>query len=372
MTDEIPMLDLRVQHAPLRAELEAAVRRVLDSGRFILGPEVAAFEREAAAALGVALAVGVSSGSDALLAILMAADVGPGDEVVTTPFSFFASASAIARLGARPVFADIDEATLNLSADAALARLGPRTKAVLPVHLFGRPMHDELLRAACAARGIALVEDACQAAGAWSRQGAAGRRPVGGWGRAGAVSFFPSKNLGAAGDAGLVITDDAALAERVRRLRGHGAVEKHHHLELGGNFRLDEIQAAILRVKLPHLAGWNDRRRAIAARYRAALERAPVGLPPDDPGCVWHQFVIRVPERRDQLRRHLAERGVETAVYYPAPLHLQPAFAALGYRAGDLPRAERAAGEVLALPIFPDLPDAAVERVAGLVRGFVG
>jgi dTDP-4-amino-4,6-dideoxygalactose transaminase len=377
LNGEILALDLRAQHEPLRGALEAAFRRVLDSGAFILGPEVAAFEREAAAALGAAHAVGVSSGTDALLAMLIAAGVGPGDEVVTTPLSFFATAEAIARVGARPVFADVDEATFNLDDGAACARLGPRTRAALVVHLFGRPARVPRLEAACAAGGIALLEDAAQAAGAWGAAsdgggagGRAARRPVGTWGRAGALSFFPSKNLGALGDAGLVTTGDAALAERVRRLRAHGASERHRHLEIGGNFRLDELQAALLRVKLPHLPAWNERRRAIAGRYRAALAGLPCLPPPDDPGCVWNQLVVRVPERRDELAAHLRARGIATAIYYPVPLHLQPAFAHLGHRPGDLPRAERAAREALALPLHPELSDAAVDRVAAAVRSF--
>jgi dTDP-4-amino-4,6-dideoxygalactose transaminase len=365
----VPALDLGALHEPLAAELEAAARRVLASGSFILGAEVAAFEREAAAAFGAAHAVGVSSGTDALLVILTAAGVGPGDEVVTTPFSFFATAGAIARVGARPVFADVDVETLNLDGEAACARLGPRTRAVLVVHLFGRVAFDARLTAACADAGVALLEDAAQAAGAYAVTGGA-RRPVGSLGRAAALSFFPSKNLGACGDAGLVLTGDAALAERARSLRSHGARGKHHHVEIGGNFRLDEIQAAFLRAKLPHLPRWNERRRAIAARYRAALDGLPLALPPADPGCVWHQFVVRVPGRRDQLAAHLGARGVATAIYYPRPLHLQPALAWLGHRPGDFPRAEQAAREVLALPMHAQLTDEAVDRVSDAVRGF--
>jgi dTDP-4-amino-4,6-dideoxygalactose transaminase len=370
---DVPACDLEAQHAPLRTELEAAARRVLGSNRFILGPEVAAFEREAAAALGVRHAVGLSSGSDALLALLMTAGVGAGDEVVTTPFSFFASAGAIARLGARPVFADVEPDTLNLDSRAACAALGPRTRAVLVVHLFGRVARTAPLEEVCRARGIPLVEDAAQAIGAWRhRDGieAGPRQLVGTLGRAAAVSLFPSKNLGGFGDGGLAITDDAALAAELRLLRAHGAAEKLHHLVVGGNFRLDELQAALLRVKLPHLQRWTARRRALAARYRTALAALPLGLPPEDPGCVWNQYVVRVPRDRDGLRAHLAARGVASAVYYPLPLHLQPALAALGHRVGDLPVAEQAAGQVLALPIFAELPDAAVDRVADAVRSF--
>jgi len=350
------MVDLEAQHRPLGGALRAAFDRVLASGRFILGGEVAAFEAELAGALGCAAAVATSSGTDALLALLMAAGVGPGDEVITTPYSFFASVEAVARLGARPVFADVEADTLNLDPDAALQRLTSRTKAVLPVHLFGRAARLAPLQAACAGGGVRLIEDAAQAIGA--------RGVGGGWGAA--LSFFPSKNLGGFGDGGAILTDDTELAARLRRLRNHGSSEKLRHDEVGGNFRLDEIHAALLRVELPSLAGWTDARRRVAQLYRRELERVPVGLPPADDGAVWNQFVVRVPaDRRAAVRTGLAERGIESAVYYPLPLHLQPALASLGHRAGDFPRAERAAREAIALPIHPGLSDGAVARVAG-------
>jgi dTDP-4-amino-4,6-dideoxygalactose transaminase len=374
---QIPTLDLEAHHAPLRGELEEAARRVLRSNAFILGPEVAAFEREVAAVLGVGRAIGVSSGSDALVLALLACGVGPGDEVVTTPFSFFATAGAIARVGARPVFADVEPTTLNLDPEAAIARLGPRTRATLVVHLFGRVARTASLEAACAAAGVPLVEDAAQAIGAWRQDdpGPAGergqRRPAGAIGRVAALSFFPSKNLGALGDGGLVVTGDAELADRVAQLRLHGARAKHDHVAVGGNFRLDELQAAFLRVKLPHLAGWTARRRTLAAHYREALAGLPLGLPPADDGCVWNQMVVRVRGgQREALARHLATRGIDTAVYYPRPLHLQPALASLGHGPGDFPHAERAAAEVLSLPLYPELADGAVLRVTDAVRGF--
>lgn len=337
----VPLFDMAAELAPIRAELDAAIARVLDSGVLIGGAEVTAFEAELAAATGARHAVGTSSGSDALLAILMALGVGPGAEVVTTPLTFFATAGAAARLGARVVFADIDDATLTLDPAAALAACSPRTRVVLPVNLFGA------LAALPVDAPCAIVEDAAQSLGAAPPRGLAA-----------AISFFPTKNLGALGDAGAVITDDPALADRLALLRSHGARPKYHHVALGGNFRLDALQAAVLRAKLPHLAAWTAARRAHAARYRAlfAASRIPaeLRLPVDEPGHVYHQFVIRAP-RRDALRAHLAVAGIGTEVYYPSPLHLQPCFADLGYRAGAFPLAERACAEVLALPIQPAL-----------------
>jgi dTDP-4-amino-4,6-dideoxygalactose transaminase len=341
--------------APLRAELEAAVARVIASGRFIGGPEVEAFEAELAAEVGARRAIGVSSGTDALLVTLMALGVGAGDEVVTTPLTFFATAGAIARLGARPVFADVDDASLNLDPHAAAAAVGARTRAVIPVHLFGRP-------AALPRVSAPVIDDAAQAIGAAPVRGAAAT-----------LSFFPTKNLGALGDAGAVLTDDPALAEKIARLRSHGARERHHHDEIGGNFRLDAIQAAVLRAKLPHLAAWTAARRAAAARYLALLAAAK--LPPElhvpaaDPAHVWHHFVIRAP-RRAALRAHLTAAGVGTEIYYPVPLHLQPAFAHLGYRSGSFPIAERAATEVLALPMYPSLTEDAQRVVVDEIVRF--
>ncbi len=378
-TDEpgaVPIQDLAAHHEPLLPELAAAALRVLSSGRFIAGPETEAFESEAAAALGVPEAVGVSSGTDGLLATLMACGVGPADEVVTTPFSFFASVGAILRLGATPVFADIDPATLNLDPTAALARVGPKTKAVLPVHLFGRVARTAPLEATCARQQIPIIEDAAQAIGARSDDEGGGARPVGLIGRAAVLSFFPSKNLGGFGDAGMVLTGDGALAQRLRLLRVHGASTKHRHEILGGNFRLDELQAALLRVKLPHLPRWTERRRQVASLYRERLADLtaaglPIDLPPADHGCVWNQFVIRARAgARDRLGHHLARLDIATAVYYPTPLHLQPALGPLGLHPGDFPQAERAAAEVLALPIYPEISLADIDRVSDAIRSF--
>jgi dTDP-4-amino-4,6-dideoxygalactose transaminase len=313
---------------------------VLDSGVFVGGPEIAAFERELATAAGARHAVGTGSGSDALHVTLLALGITRGDEVVTTPLTFFATAGAAARLGARVVFADVEDDSLTLDPRAALAACSGRTRAILPVHLFGRP-------AALPDAPCPIVEDAAQSLGSGPVRGLAA-----------AVSFFPTKNLGAIGDAGAVLTDDAELAERIALLRTHGARPKYHHVAIGGNFRIDPLQAAVLRAKLPHLASWTAARRGHAERYRAlfAAARIPaeLRLPVPHAAHVYHQFVIRAP-RRDGLRAHLAAAGIGSEIYYPEPLHLQPCFAELGYRPGALPIAERACEEVLALPIHPAL-----------------
>lgn len=360
----VPMLDLPRLHAPLRSELLAAVARVLDSGRLVLGDEVAACEAEMAALSGARFAVGVSSGSDALLLTLMALGIGPGDEVVTPALSFFATAGAVARLGARPVFCEVGE-DFQMEAEDALGRVTSRTRALLPVSLFGRRVDCERLRARLP-DSVAVVEDAAQAVG---------MPGVGRGTRAATLSFFPSKNLGALGDGGMMLTDDAELAERLRLLRSHGARPKYHHLLVGGNFRLDAVQAAALRVKLPHLSAWNEARRRNARVYLDAL--ADLGserlrLPEDEPGCTWHQFVVRLAgrARRDRLRAFLAEREIETEVYYPEPLHLQPCFAALGHQPGELPRAEALCEQALALPVHPALDEAQRAHVVESVRAF--
>jgi dTDP-4-amino-4,6-dideoxygalactose transaminase len=347
---KIPIADLVAQHAPLRDELVAAFGRVVDSGRFILGPEVEAFEREVAALHGVAHAVGVSSGTDALLAALMALEVGPGDEVITTPFSFFASAACAARLGARVVFADVDD-DLLLDADDARRKVTARTRAIVFVHLFGRvgapPRGD-----------VPVIEDAAQAIGA------AG---VGRLGKMACLSFFPTKNLGALGDAGLVMTDDGGLADRLRSLRAHGQRGRYRHDLLGGNFRIDALQAALLRAKLPRLHAWNERRMAHARLYDRLLADTPLGLPRFRDGDVVHHYVVRAPDR-DSLREALRARDIETEVYYPVPLHRQACIA----QDVSLPRAERAAAEVLALPVHAELGPGAVERVGAAVREHYG
>jgi dTDP-4-amino-4,6-dideoxygalactose transaminase len=371
MTDErVPFLDLAAQNAPLLDEVRAAMERVLASNRFIMGPEVSAFESEVADYLGVPHAIGVSSGTDALLVALMALGVGRGDEVITTPFSFFATAGCVVRVGARPVFVDIDPVTFNLDPAGIEAAVTDRTKAILPVHLFGQP-YDARVDDVARQLGVPVIEDAAQAIGA-----STGRGPVGGLGAFGCFSFFPSKNLGAFGDAGLVTASDAELAERARVLRLHGAKPKYFHSLVGGNFRLDAIQAAVLRAKLPHLDRWMEGRRANAALYDRLFAQA--SLPTEllttprrvERGHVYNQYVVRT-SRRDALRERLNERGIDSIVYYPRPLHLQECFSDLGHREGDLPVAERACAEVLALPVFPELGEPRVRRIADVVVSFL-
>jgi dTDP-4-amino-4,6-dideoxygalactose transaminase len=367
----VPLLDLQGQYGPLREQLLAAIARVCDSQRFIGGPEVDGFEREAAAYLGVPHAVGLSSGTDALLVALMALGIGPGDEVITPAFSFFATAGCVSRLGATPTFVDIDPLTYNIDTRAAVAAISSRTRAIIPVHLYGQSADMDPLLDAARLRGVAAIEDAAQAIGATYK----GRR-TGSMGRAGCFSFFPSKNLGAFGDAGLLTTDDEALAHEARLLRNHGAEPKYFHKRIGGNFRLDALQAAVLRVKLPHLDGWTARRRENADRYdRLFRESAAAGritLPARHPDChhIFNQYIVRVPAR-DAVRARLAAAGIGSEIYYPVPFHLQECFAPLGYRKGDFPAAEAAAAETLALPIYSELTEAQQREVVGAVTAAV-
>ncbi len=336
-----------------------------------MGPEVAALEGELAAQLEVRHAIGVSSGTDAVLLALMAVGIGPGDEVVTSVYSFFATAGAIVRLGARPIFVDIDPCTFNMDAAATAAAITPRTRAILPVHLFGLSADVESLLGAAARAGIPVIEDAAQAIGA-----TCGARQVGAFGAAGCFSFFPSKNLGAFGEAGLVTSDDDHVARRVRLLRSHGMEPKYVHHLVGGNFRMDEIQAAVLRVKAPHLPAWSDARRANAARYRVLFAEAGlegrVTLPVEPPGRrhIYNQFVIRVPDR-DGLKAHLDGQGIGCEIYYPIPFHRQPCFEFLGYPSGAFPQAEQAARESLAIPIYGELSEAQQRTVVAAIAGFL-
>jgi dTDP-4-amino-4,6-dideoxygalactose transaminase len=369
----IPLLDLQGQYKPLREDLLAAIARVCDSQRFIGGPEVEGFERDAAAYLGVPHAVGLSSGTDAILVALMALGIGPGDEVITPTFSFFATAGCVSRLGATPKLVDIDPLTYNIDPVAAEAAIGSRTRAILPVHLYGQCADMDAILETAKRRGIAVVEDAAQAMGAAYK----GRR-AGSMGQAGCFSFFPSKNLGAFGDAGLLVTGDETIAHEVRLLRNHGAGQgtgaggKYYHKRIGGNFRLDALQAAVLRVKLPHLERWSAMRRANADRYdrlfaeSAAADR--ITRPARVPECVhiFNQYVIRVPDR-DAVRAKLDAAGIGTEIYYPVPFHLQECFAPLGYRRGDFPAAEAAAEETLALPIYGELTEAQQREVVSAV-----
>ncbi|HEX5216149.1 MAG TPA: DegT/DnrJ/EryC1/StrS family aminotransferase [Vicinamibacterales bacterium] len=365
----VPLLDLTAQYRPLRDEILAAITRVCDSQRFILGPEIDALERELADVLECGHAVTVSSGTDALLAALMALGVGPGAEVITPTYSFFATAGCVSRLGATPVFVDIDPETFNVTAEGIAPALSPRTKAIVPVHLYGLSADMDPIIELAGRHGIPVIEDAAQAIGARYRG-----RVTGNFGAAGCFSFFPSKNLGAFGDGGLVTTNDAALAQELKLLRNHGAEPKYFHSRIGGNFRMDALQAAILRVKLPHLPAWSEGRRRNAARYRALFAEFDLGdaveLPvePDGYTHIYNQFVIRAADR-DGLRAHLTARQIGTEIYYPVPFHQQACFAGLG-GSGQFPVADRAAATSVALPIYGELTAAQQRHVVGSIAEF--
>jgi dTDP-4-amino-4,6-dideoxygalactose transaminase len=367
----VPLLDLRAQHATIRDDVVKHMMEVVDAQAFILGEPVERLEAEVAALSRTRYAIGCASGTDALLLAMRALDIGRGDEVVTTPFTFFATAGTIHNVGATPVFVDIEPDSFNISPAAAAAARTDRTKAVIPVDLFGQMAAVE--QVAAAMPGIPVIEDAAQSIGAR-------RRIDGEWRMAGEAatmgtfSFFPSKNLGGYGDGGMIVTQDEAIATRLKRLRVHGGAKQYFHDEVGYNSRLDALQAAVLRGKLPYLAGWSAKRRENARYYDAALAdvggvRTPV-IDPDNES-IFNQYTIRA-ERRDDLQAHLKSRGIGTSVYYPLPLHLQPCFAYLGYRQGQCPESERAAGEVLSLPIYPELTRAQLDEVAGAVREFYG
>ena len=367
----VPLLDLEAQYQPLRSEILAAITRVCDGQRFIMGPEIDALERELCALIGVTHAIAVSSGTDALLLALMALGIKAGDEVVTSTYSFFATAGAIARVGARPVLVDIDPVTFNIDTAQAAAAVTPRTKAIIPVHLFGLGADMDPIMERANRDGIPVIEDAAQAIGSSYKS-----RPLGTIGAFGCFSFFPSKNLGAFGDAGLLTTEDGTLADRARLLRTHGMKPKYYHHLVGANFRMDALQAAVLRVKAPHLQSWTDGRRRNAARYRqlfraAGLEPA-VTLPvePADRSHIFNQFVIRVADR-DGLKKHLDQQNIGNEIYYPVPFHLQPCFADLGYRRGAFPHAERAADQSLAIPVYGELTAAQQETVVSAIGQFV-
>ncbi|MBX3733725.1 MAG: DegT/DnrJ/EryC1/StrS family aminotransferase [Verrucomicrobiae bacterium] len=360
----VPFLNPGAQVDALKSEILHAIGEVLSRGRFVLGPEVDALEQEVAALCGARFGVGVNSGSDALTLALRALGVGPGDEVITSPFTYIAPAESIHQLGARPVFADIHPRWFTLDPAAVARRLSARTRAIVPVHLFGQAAPLRELEAF----GLPLVEDCAQAIGATCE-----RRPVGSWGVLGCLSFYPTKNLGACGDGGMVLTRDEGLARRLRMLRVHGIERRYHHDLHGWNSRLDELQAAILRVKLPHLAAWNARRAALAARYTEGLSGLPLELPETAPGNthIFHVYAV-LTDRRDALQQHLADHGVPTLIYYPLPLHLQPCFADLGGQKGDLPVAEAVCRRVLPLPMYPELEDAQADWVIAQIRGFFG
>jgi len=361
----VPALDLKAQYQTIREEIDQAIRSVVESQYFVLGPEVSNFEEEVARYCAVEHGIGCASGSDALLLPLMALDVGVGDEVITSPYTFFATGGAIWRTGARPVFVDIDPTTFNIDPSLIEAAITPRTKAIIPVHLYGQTAEMDAINAIAQAHGLPVIEDAAQAIGASYK----GKR-TGGLGDLAAFSFYPSKNLGGFGDAGMVTTDNPELARRIGRLRVHGMEPKYYHHEVGFNSRIDALQAAVLRVKLRHLDAWTEGRRAVAERYQGLFAEVPsakdVVLPTETQGHfhVFNQYVIRVPAAdRDTLREQLSARRIGTEVYYPVPLHLQSCFASLEHAVGDFPHSEAAARETLALPMYPELTEAAQRHV---------
>ena len=368
---KVPLLDLQAQYVSLQANVRVAIARVFETQLFVLGPEVASLEKEIAAYCQTTEAVGCASGSDALLLALMALDVGPGDEVITTPFTFFATGSAITRLGARPVFVDIDPITYNIDAPKISDAITSQTKAIIPIHIYGQCADMDAVLSIAQQRNVPVIEDAAQAIGAEDR----GRR-AGSLGLAGCFSFYPTKNLGGAGDGGLVTTNNADFAARLKRLRAHGGSNEYEHEEVGLNSRLDSLQAAVLRVKLPHLDEWSNARAQRAAIYSELLEQADLSFSLQTPVVrpnnrhIFHQYVVRVPQYRDQLSEHLKSHDIGTKVYYPIPLHLQQCFRFLGYKQGDYPEAERAALETMALPMFPEITDAQQEYVVNTIQNF--
>ena len=365
---KVPYFDLGAHLRPLRPQLEAAIGRCLDTGAFCLGPEVQAFEREFAAFVGTKHCVACNSGTSALHLAMRLLDLGPGDEVITTPFTFVATCWAIVYPGARPVFVDIDAATFNLDPRLVERAITPRTRAILPVHLYGHPCDLDPLAATARRHRLALVEDAAQAHGARYRG-----KPVGTFGELAAFSFYPTKNLGACGEGGALVTDRDDLAARARSLREHGSSARYQHDEVGYNYRMEGVQGAVLRTGLPHLGAWNAARRRIAHRYHELLRDTPLQLPreADYAESVYHLYTVRHPAR-DRLKAHLEACGVGSAIHYPRPLHLQQCFAAWGHRPGDFPVAEAAAATCLSLPMFPELTDEQLEAVAAAVRAFAG
>lgn len=367
---KVPLLDLKAQYQPIRAEIEAAIRSVVESQIFILGPEVTAMEKEIAEYCNAKHCIGMSSGTDALLAALMAFEIGPGDEVVTTPYSFFATAGAVARLGARPIFVDIDPTSFNIDPTKLEAAITPSTKAIIPVHLYGQCAEMDPIMAIANKYHVPVVEDAAQAIGSEYR----GQR-AGSIGAIGCFSFFPSKNLGAFGDGGAVTTNDDALAERLTRLRMHGMKPKYYHQIIGGNFRLDALQAAVLRIKLRHLDSWTAGRQRNAANYDRLFAAAGLaGSLVTTPKVVqnrhiFNQYIVRVVDR-DAVLAYLTQEGIGSEIYYPLPLHRQQCFESLGYKAGDFPESEKAAATTLALPIYPELTLEQQERVVAKIAAY--
>ena len=367
----VPLLDLKAQYLPLREQMLESITRVCDSQRFILGPETEALERDLAGLVGVPDAIGVSSGTDAILVALMALGIGPGDEVITSTYSFFATAGCVVRVGARPVLVDIDPETFNLDPRAVEAAITPRTRAIMPVHLYGQCADMDEIMVIATRAGLPVIEDACQSIGATYRG-----RQAGSFGTAGCFSFFPSKNLGAFGDGGLVTVTDAEFGKKIRLLRGHGAERRYYHQQVGGNFRIDELQSAVLRVKLPHLDAWTRGRQTNADRYRAlfaarGLDEVTMPVARTDRTHIYNQFIIRLP-KRDEVKAHLQASGIGCEVYYPVPFHLQECFQDLGYAPGAFPQAEAAASDSLALPIYGELTEGqqaeVVNAIASVLR----
>jgi len=375
---KVPLLDLAPQHRTLRKEIMAAVERLLDSTAFILGPDVTRLEEQVAAYSGCQYGIGVSSGTDALLVALMALDIGPGDEVVTTPYSFFATAGTVARLGAKPVFVDIEPVGYNLDPAKLAAAITPRTKAIIPVHLYGQVADMDPINAIAKPRNIPVIEDAAQSIGSQYKDG----RRACSMGTMGCLSFFPSKNLGALGDAGMVLTNDASLAEKLRILRAHGSKPKYYHKLIGGNFRIDTIHAAVLAIKLAHLDSWTAQRRRNADRYRelfaktALVADGHIALPKEQwtgaaltHGHIYNQFVLRT-KKRDALKEYLGKKDIGSEIYYPLPFHMQECFKGLGYAPGAFPESESAAKETVAIPIYPELTPEQQETVVKAVESF--
>ena len=365
---QVPLLDLKAQYATIKDEVLAAVSEVLESQRCIGGPKVSELEEKVAAISDCKFAVGVSSGTDAILSSLMSLDIGPGDEVITTPFTFFATVGCIARAGAKPVFVDIDPRTFNINPALIESAVTEKTKVIIPVHLFGQMADMDPIMEIANKYNLTVIEDAAQSITSTYKG-----RKAGSIGTVGCFSFFPSKNLGGIGDGGMIVTNDEQLYERLIVMRNHGSKPKYYHKYIGGNFRLDAIQAAALLVKLPHLDEWSERRRRNAAYYGKKFAGTVVKAPYINPDCVtiYNQYVIRVP-RRDEVAEYLREKNVGFAIYYPVPLHLQECFSYLGYNEGDFPESERAAKEVLAIPVYPELTDEQLRYVASKIEEFVG
>ena len=363
---KVPYFDLQARIRPLRPQLDAAIARTLDNCSFCLGPDVGKFETDFARWCEAKHAIGFNSGTSALHVAMQILGVGPGDEVVTTPYTFIATSWAIVYLGGKPVYADIDEATMNLDPQRAAAAITPRTKAVMPVHLYGHPFDVDPLLAECRRRNLPLVEDTAQAHGARYHG-----RQVGTFGAMAGYSFYPGKNIGACGEGGALVTNDDSLAKHAKSRREHGSTVRYYHDEVGYNYRMEGLQGAVLGVQLPHLTAWNARRRTIAHRYHELLKDTPLRLPLEAPGCesVYHLYVVRH-SARDRLKTHLEACGVGSALHYPHPLHLQKCFAHLGYQPGDFPVTERVCRECLSLPVFPELTDEQVDYVAASVRSF--